>query len=379
GVMDTDILDLIRLNVRVPDQVLGDIHANVSCTAVVVRQTIDFMQTYGLDTLEPLARPILDQTEAAVRACLAALPDGDYQSEADVEALDQVRRLRCQISKRGDTLEVAFEGTEGCIGAGINVPFPYTKAMVLYAIKCLTTPGIPNNDGATTPITVSAPVDSILNARPPAPSAGRHAIGHFIVPLVFEALAPILPQQVCAASGLIDILTFQGRTVDGQPMAATYFAAGGFGAMAGLDGRQTLPGSTNMGSMSIELFEPLSDITVERKQLRADSGGDGEFRGGAGQTIVLRNDSGHDLTVFTMGNRTQFAAEGLFGGEHGARREYWIDDHQISGQGKHRMQPGQRLRLEQAGGGGYGPAGLRTQAARARDIANGFVSPPAKD
>lgn len=377
GRIDDDILELIRLNVRVPDQVLGDIHANLSCTSVVARQVVDFLGTYALDSLRPLADVILAQTEAAVRAELAALPDADYESEAQVEAMDTVRTLRCRVAKRGERLEIDFAGTEGCVPCGINVPFPYTRAMALYAVKCLTTPGVPNNDGATAPVTVRAPEGSILHALPPAPSAGRHAIGHFVVPLVYAALAQVLPDRVCAASGLIDILTFQGRHADGRPMAATFFAAGGFGAQAGLDGRQTMPGSSNMGTAPIEVFEPLSGLTVERKCLRPGSGGDGEFRGGAGQTIVLRNDTGHDMVVFCMANRTLFPAEGLFGGGAGALREHWIDDAPISGQGRHILPPGSRLRLDQAGGGGYGPPQRRPAEARARDIAAGFVDPGA--
>lgn len=374
GAIDRDIVELIELNVRVPDQVIGDIFANVSCTEIVALQVLDFMREYGLESLQPLADAILANSDAAVRNALSEMPDGTFVSETNVEALEEVRTLVCTIRKEGDKLDVDFEGTGPCVGAGINVPFPYTRAMVLYAVKCLTTPAIPNNEGAMQAISVRAPVGSILNAVPPAPSAGRHTIGHFIFPLIFSTLARIVPDRVVAGSGLIDILTLQGRHRDGSEMAATYFCAGGFGAGDGQDGYPTLPGSSNMGRTPVEIFEPISGLTIVAKELRTDSGGAGTFAGGVGQTIALRNDTGHEMRVFSMANRTLFAATGLFGGGAGALREHWIGDQKVSGQGSYVLAPGATMTLKQAGGAGYGDPSKRDKTSIERDIARGFLS-----
>lgn len=374
GTVDRDIVELIELNVRVPDQVIGDIFANVSCTGIVALQIIDFMREYGLESLETLADAILTNSDAAVRKALRDMPDGTFVSEAQVEALQEVRTLVCTITKEGDRLDVDFTGTGPCVAAGINVPFPYTRAMVLYAIKCLTTPSIPNNEGAMQAIRVTAPLGCILNAVPPSPSAGRHTIGHFIFPLVFAALAEIVPERVVAGSGLIDILTFQGHRPDGREMAATYFCAGGFGAGQGQDGHPTLPGSTNMGRTPVEIFEPISGLTVVAKELRPDSGGAGAFAGGVGQTIKLRNDSNHPMRVFSMANRTLFPATGLFGGGAGALREHWIDSEKVEGQGSHILAPDATMTLHQAGGAGYGDPAARSRAAIEKDIERGFLT-----
>jgi N-methylhydantoinase B len=374
GLVDRDIVELIELNVRVPEQVIGDIFANVSSTEIVVRQVLDFMREYGLVSLTPLADAILKNSDGAVRKALLELPDGVFRSETNVEALDEIRTLVCTITKAGDSLDVDFEGTGPCVGAGINVPFPYTRAMVLYAVKCLTTPSIPNNQGAMFAVNVRAPVGSILNAVPPAPSAGRHTIGHFIFPLVFAALAKLLPDRVVAASGLMDILTFQGKHSDGREMASTYFCSGGFGAANGQDGYPTLPGSSNMGRTPVEIFEPVSGLTIVSKQLRIDSGGAGQFCGGVGQTIALRNDSGFDMRVFSMANRTLFAAQGIEGGGPGALREHWIGDTKVSGQGSYKLAPGVTMTLNEAGGAGYGDPHARNNASIEEDIARGFLS-----
>ncbi|MFC4670439.1 hydantoinase B/oxoprolinase family protein [Seohaeicola nanhaiensis] len=374
GKVDENLVELIRMNVRVPEQVIGDIFANVSCTEIVTRQVIDFMEEYALDSLQPLADAILRNSDEAVRQALREMPDGVYRSSLDVEALDEVRTLHCAITKAGDTLEVDFAGTGPCVRAGINVPFPYTRAMVLYAVKCLTTPGIPNNEGAMQAITVRAPVGSILNAIPPAASAGRHTIGHFIFPLILNTLSDVVPGRVSAGAGLIDILTFQGQHPDGAGLSATYACSGGFGGGQGLDGHPALPGSTNMGRTPVETFEVVSGLTILCKDLWPDSGGAGEFAGGAGQRVVMRNDSGNDMRVFSMANRTLFAANGLFGGSEGAPREHWIDGRKLSGQGMNVLPPGGTLTLNEAGGGGFGPASRRERARIAEDIARGFLT-----
>jgi N-methylhydantoinase B len=179
---------------------------------------------------------------------------------------------------------------------------------------------------------------------------------------------------VTADSGLMNILTLHGRLADGSPMSATYFASGGFGAMSGQDGRATTPGSSNMGSTPIEIFEPQTGLVVESKTLRVDSGGAGTFRGGAGQDVLLRNDTGHPMTIFSMANRTRFPARGLAGGQPGAARAHLVNGVPIATQGRHELAPGDRLLLREAGGGGFGPPAVRSPDAVRQDVAAGLVS-----
>ena len=114
--------------------------------------------------------------------------------------------------------------------------------MACYAVKCLTVPGMPNNEGAVAPIRVSARQDSILNAQPHYPTGGRHVTGHMVVPLVFRTLADAVPGRVQADCGMMNIVTFQGTNPAGQPMSTIYFSTGGFGALQGLDGGGNHPG-----------------------------------------------------------------------------------------------------------------------------------------
>ena len=374
GRIDPFLVELIRANVRVPEQVIGDILANVSCTEVGAQQVLEFMDEYGIDDLVPISAAIRMQSERAMREHVRAIPDGIYRNRLLLEGIDAPLELAVAIDKRDDGLAIDFAGTGGPVRGGINVPFCYTRAMALHAIKCLTAPTIPNNAGSVRPVRISAPVGCLLNAQPPAATAGRHVVGHFVSPLVFGALAQALPERVQADTGLINILTIQGRHPDGTPVTTLYFAAGGFGALPGLDGYPTLPGPSNMACVPVEVWESRTGVTVVSKRLRIDSGGAGAWRGGLGQEIVLRNDTTFPLTVFSMANRTRFAAQGLAGGHAGALREHRLNGVVVDPKGRLELAPGDRLTMLEAGGGGVGDPRTRAAALVEADLCAGYIS-----
>lgn len=368
------IVEIIRTNVRVPEQTMGDIMANVACSEVGAREVEAFMEEYGLDTLEHLSAAIRGQSERQMRAKIDALEDGTYTNRVSVEGFDTSVEFAVEIEIEGDRVAVDFEGTSGCVKAGVNVPFCYTNVMVLHAIKTLTLPNIPNNQGSAAPITVTAPEGCILNAQSPWPTGGRHAMGHFITPLVYGALIEAAPDDLQADSGMMNLVTFQGTRVDGRPFATLYFASGGFGALKGLDGWPAMPHPSNMATVPVEIWENLTNTTIVSKRLLPDTGGAGKWRGGVGQEVVLRNDTGHDMTLMGMGNRTIHAAKGFSGGHEGALRVHMLEGQPVHAKGRIAIAPGETVRLIEAGGGGFGNPAERDRAAIAADISNGFVS-----
>ena len=374
GELNSFILDLIRANVRTPEQVIGDVMANVGANELGGRQLLDFMVEYDVDDLRPISRAVRQHSAAAVRHALREIPDGIYRNRLNFEGPSGPLELAVAIDKEDDGLAIDFSGSSPCVSTGINVPLCYSRAMALYAIKCATAPTIPNNEGAALPVQVTAPENCILNALRPFPSAGRHVVGHFVPPLINGALAEVLPDRVQADSGMADILTFHGRHPDGSPMATLYFLAGGFGALTGLDGRSATPGPSNMAVMPVELWESRTGITIEEKRLVPDSGGPGAQRGGLGQIAVLRNDTGHPLKVFSMANRWQFPARGLMGGRPGSLRRHLLNGQPIPATGIQVLAPGDRLTIVEAGGGGIGDPRQRSREAVRRDVALGFVS-----
>ena len=375
GEPNRELLELIRSNVRVSEQVIGDLMANITATDVGCRQLVEFMEEYGIDDLVPLADAIIEQSEQAMRQSIAALPDGVYRNSIKVEAFDEAITLACAVKIAGNRLTVDFDGTGAMVPAAINVPLCYTKAMAAYAIKALILPHIPNNAGSVTPVEVSAPHGCILNAHAPAATGARFMVGHFVAPLVFGALAEVLPDRVQANSGMTNIMNVIGRNPKGEQFTTLYFSAGGFGAMNGLDGLATTPSPSNMMVMPTETWETLTGIRILSRCLRPDSGGAGKSRGGLGQEIAMRNDTGHPMTIYAMGPRTVFPALGVCGGKPGALRIYRLNGQEIQAQGRYELKPGDKLELLEAGGGGYGDPKKRDPKTLATDLAQGFISP----
>ena len=375
GEIDPFLIELVRANVRAPEQVIGDLMANVTCNEVGSRRLLEFMDEYRLDDLRPLSGAIREQSERVTRERIAAMRDGTYRHRVEIEGIDGPLTLACAVTISGETIRIDFAGTGASVRRGINVPFCYTRAMSLYTIKCITAPSLPNNEGATAPITVVAPPGSILNALPPSPTGGRHAIGHFVTPLVFGALAQAAPDAVQADCGMMDLVTFHGTHPDGRPIATIYFAAGGFGALSGCDGANVTPGPSNMAAVPVEVWETLTGTTIESKRLLPDSGGPAAARGGLGQEVVIRNDANDTMTLFSMANRTRFPALGAMGGKPGRLREHRIDGDTVDPMDTHRLDPGQRLTLIEAGGGGFGDPAKRDPAKVRADVEQGFVTP----
>ena len=377
GKLDELLVEIIRTNVRVPEQVMGDVMSNVACNEVGGREVLAFMDEYGLDDLGPLSRAIRGQSEAAMLAKICELGEGTYTNRIKVEGFEGPAEYVVRIEIGRDGAAFDFAGTSGCVRAGVNVPFCYTNAMALHALKSLTLPNIPNNAGSVAPIKVSAPPGCILNALPPYPTGGRHAMGHFVTPLIYGALAKAAPSRVQAGSGMMNLITMQGMRRDNRPFSTLYFAAGGYGALEGLDGWSTLPHPSNMAFVPVEVWETLTHTTIESKRLLPDSGGPGQWRGGLGQEVVLRNDTDNLLVTLGMGNRTMFPARGMFGGGDGTLRMHAIDGKEVHAKGRNEVAPGQRMRIVEAGGGGFGDPKQRTPAAVAEDVAQGYVSPQA--
>jgi len=374
GKINDLIVEIIRTNVRVPEQVMGDIMANVSCNEVGGRELLAFMDEYGLEDLRELSAAIRGQSERAMRAKISEFRDGTYRNRIKVEGFGEPVEFVVRVDVKGDSVEIDFDGTSGCVRAGVNVPICYTNAMGLHAIKSLTLPSIPNNEGSVAPIKVKAPPGCILNALPPYPTGGRHAMGHFVTPTIYGALAEAAPDRVQADSGMMNLITFQGRRRDDRAFSCLYFAAGGYGALENLDGWATLPHPSNMAVVPVEIWETLTNMTIESKRLLTDSGGPGRWRGGLGQEVVLRNDTGHTLTMLGMGNRMEFPARGQFGGGAGTLRVHAVDGQPVHAKGRIDVAPGARITVTEAGGGGYGDPRKRGRDAVRADVLDGFIS-----
>jgi N-methylhydantoinase B len=246
--------------------------------------------------------------------------------------------------------------------------------MSIFGLRLLTVPTLPANDGSTRPLHFSAPDNCILNALPPAPTAGRHVVGHFVTPLIIEAFAEALPGQVQAQCGMMDLVNIQGRRRDGREISTMFFAAGGYGAMDGLDGMATIPTPASMKVTPTEVWEHLNGTTIVSKRLIPDSGGAGRYRGGLGQEIVMWNDRAGPLALAFFGRQTAFPPAGIRGGAAGKPHGYEIEGHPAPPIGRSTLRPGEHLTIRLPGGGGYGDPHGRDPKRILQDVRDGFVT-----
>lgn len=380
GVLNEDLIDILRTNVREQDQVIGDFHSLVACNDSGRRRLEAMMDEFGLADLQELAGFIFDHSERATRERIAALDAERESYEMRVDGYEQPIDLRVSVQAREGTLYADFTGTSGPSRYGINVPLTYTKAYACYALKCAIAPDIPNNWASLLPFEISAPEGCILNAPRPAPVAVRHVLGHLIPDVVLGALQRFRPDLIPAegASALWNLqMRFQGARDDNRQSRheMLIFNTGGTGARPASDGLSATAFPSGVHTMSAEVTESIGPIVVWRKELRPDSGGAGRWRGGLGQRIEIGAHEGYEFSLNAMFDRVAFPARGHRGGGSGAAGKVGMDDGTVmKAKGTQHIGAGRRLVLDLPGGGGYGAPGERPAELVRRDVDYGYLS-----
>ena len=284
-----DLLELLEANVRLPDQVLGDLNALVAAAMTGRERIKSFIEEYGLEDLKALTTVVQDKSEAAMRKSIRETPDGIYENVIQGDGLTDALSFPVQVKIEGDSISVRFDGSPPQLSqGGSNCTLTYTKAHATYPLKCIFSPEIPGNAGCYKPITVDAPAGSMLNCDRPASVNIRTRTGWYIGPNIYLALADATPHRVQAFTGLPSSAQFYGVEENGRLYSDHLFQGGGQGASAGSDGKSALLYPTSAANTSVEMFEARVPALVLRKELIVDSGGAGNFRGGLGQVISTR-------------------------------------------------------------------------------------------
>ncbi len=380
GEVSEILLQLIRANVRQPDQVVGDIHSLAACNDAGDRRLQAMMDEFAIDDLQGLAEFIFAQSVAATRAAIARVPDGTYDNRMRVDGFEAPVDMCVRLTVAGERLSADFAGTSGVSRFGVNVPVVYTRAYACYGLKCAIAPDVPNNHASLAPFEITAPAGCILNARRPAPVSIRHVLGHLIPDVVLGALHLAMPGTVPAegASALWNI-QISARAVDPDaglpPAELLIFNSGGTGARPGKDGLSATAFPSGVRTMSSEVTEHVGPIVVWRKELREGSGGAGRQRGGLGQVIEIEARDGYHFWFNAMFDRIEHPARGREGGGPGAPGGVALaDGTRLAGKGRQKVEAGQRLVLSLPGGGGYGDARERAAEAVARDVEAGYIT-----
>jgi N-methylhydantoinase B len=375
GRPNESLIALLRANVRVPDMVLGDFHAQMAGGAVGGERLLEFMDEFGLTRLEGLADEIIGRTERAMRDAIRALRPGVYEYEITSDGFEEpiAIRVRCEVA--GDEIAIDYAGSSSASRRGINVVLNYTQAYTTYGVKVIVSPDVPNNEGAFRPLRITAPPGSILNVQRPAAVAARHVIGHFLPHAVAGALRQALPGHVMA-EGSANIWGIQVAGTDdaGAPFTYIFFSSGGTGARPTKDGLSATAFPSGVLGTPVEVIETLSPLVVERKALRDGSGGSGKYRGGLGQVIAFRVRTTEPFVCSVLCDRTSRPARGFFGGEDGSLGQVLIDGKPPKNPKAEQTVPaGALVEVLLPGGGGYGLPEERDSALHARDIRDHYV------
>jgi N-methylhydantoinase B len=382
GRADPEMIELIRFNSRLPDLVIGDLHAQVAALRTGERRLGEIYERFGGETIEQAIQMIFAHGEEQTRAALRAMPKGSWTATdlLDDDGIgDDPIPMQATVTITDETFTVNFAGSAGAALGPVNMPFGATLAMCKVAMKALTTPSEPSNGGQMRPLRVEAERGNLFHAEYPAPTFTLWT-GIVALELIFKAVAQGMPERVAASTGG-DVPGFM--MVGTHPDTGALFAVSnnepiGWGATPTHDGANATMhlSESIVRNTPIEVLESKTTMLIECLELRPDSGGAGRFRGGAGLRRQIRFlGPGEFLSVV---KKTRTFPWGLAGGADGetngfvlrpgTERERAVSTH------REPVEVGDRVLVLSGGGGGHGDPRERARAAIAEDLREGYVS-----
>ena len=361
------VYDLIRANVRTPDEREADLRAQRAANDRAEERIGELLAEHG-STLLDAFDAVIEYSRERVEAELRDLPDGTYRARDILEGdgvTDDDIPITVAVTIDGASIDVDFAGTADQVAGNLNAPLSVAKSAVYFVVRAITDPEIPPNHGCYEPVSVSAPDGSVLNPRPPAAVVGGNVeTSQRVMDVTLAALAEAVPDAVPAGSqGTMNNLIIGDRTGE-----FTYYETigGGFGARPGKDGMDGVQvGMTNTLNTPVESMETEYPLWVDRYALRSSSGGDGRYRGGLGleRTVTVETDA----TVSLLTERRRTAPAGVNGGEDGATGQNLVDGERIPAKASIDVEAGTTVSIRTPGGGGHGDPEKRDAAARERD------------
>jgi N-methylhydantoinase B len=383
GKLNQSVLDMIRWNVRTPDEVTGDIRSQIAANHVCAEKICQMLEENHMDGLDDLADEIIGRTERSMREGIKKVPDGVYRAQGIVEQMEGKGDIviKAAVRVRGSDILVDLDGSSPQVNWGGNVVYNFTYAYVHMAVKSMFDPYIPNNEGCARPITLKAPEGSVVHCRFPAAVAARMQIGHFMTEIIYKALSQAVPNRVIAGSGgtPATMNVFYGRRGNNSPWHCVIIRGGGMGASSGADGHYVAIFPANGANTPVEIFESDTPLIVEKRELLADSGGAGNMKGGLGRRVVFRipDDAYAPLAPVNLGiqsGRYRYPPEGLFRGKAGAKAQFLVNGKPGNPYGLTQLAPGDVVIMDAAGGGGYGGPLDRDPERVREDVMQGYVS-----
>lgn len=377
--------DLVRMflqNSREPRNVGGDLDSQLAALQIGVRSVQTLAGRYGHNTLMTATEEIQTHSERALRSAIRAIPDGVYAFTDFVDddgQSDEPIKIHVTLRIQGDDLNVNFEGSSPQVRGPVNCTPNMTASAVYCATLMAIGNDIPANAGCYRPVSISAPPGLAVSAVEPAPVANRMAVGHRVVTTVLGAFSKAMHGVVPAAYYGVSYAYAVGiENDDGTRQVYFDLECGGWGAHPDADGASALScGLHNVANSPIEMIESTYPVEFTAYALRENSAGAGRTRGGLG--LVREFEMQAHGTLAANLDRFRFPPYGLDGGEPGAVGALYVTRNgdapaslpsKVAGL---ELSPGDRIRLETSGGGGFGPASERQVAASEADLRSGYI------
>jgi N-methylhydantoinase A/oxoprolinase/acetone carboxylase beta subunit/N-methylhydantoinase B/oxoprolinase/acetone carboxylase alpha subunit len=383
GVFNDAVLNIVRVNVRVPVKVLGDLRAQISACERGERDYLDLVRRYGIENLRRYQRQLLDGSEAVARNAIRAIPDGVYEFEdyMDSDSIDpDPITIRARVTVKGDGVTIDCAGSSPQVRGAINATLSSTKSMAYTALRCLMPVHASTNAGYMRPINIIAEPGSILNCVLPASTAGRAATGYRLMDTIFGALSKAVPGRIMAAGdGSPIMFSIGGYDENRTPFVFVDLMRGSWGARPHADGLDGTALAVSTGSsIPAELVELEHPVRLEYCGYVQDTCGAGEYRGGM---AVMRQYRllAKEASLQFRSERRKYRPYGLNGGDAGTPSiVVWnpSGEHRLLPEkGEIRMKQGDVIRFFQASGGGYGDPFNRDADQVCRDVRDELITP----
>jgi N-methylhydantoinase B len=389
GVVNQDLLDIIRMNVRIPERAMGDLRAQITAVKTGERRFLELLDRYGRDEVLGAIANIMDQSEKAARERTRSIPDGTYEAESfmddDGVEIGKPVPIKVRVVKKGDEMTVDLSQVSPQVRGFFNsgATTGYSCAQVAY--KCLTSPtDYPINEGSFRSLKVVLAPGTVVSAVKPAAMRWWMTFPMTVVDTVFKAMEPAVPDRTIAAHHA-DLCV---ALVNGLSPKDGRFFIGGIGPLGGGFGaKRTEDGVSATVCMNdgdthnhpVEQMEAKYPMLFERHALRPDSGGPGRYRGGLGTEQVVQARSPININVQV--DRVHCQPWGLAGGGSGAGNQVAL---RIGGKElaelpnakvhMRRLNKGDAVTIRAGGGGGFGPAHEREPERVLHDVREGYVS-----
>ena len=372
GVANQDVIDIIRMNVRIPSRAMGDLRAQVTAVKTGERRFLELIERYGRDPVADAIVSIMNRSEASARARTRTIPDGAYEARSfmDDDAVDIGKPvpIRVKVVVAGDEMTIDLTEVSHQVRGFYNSGLTTGHGCTQVAYKCLTSPrDYPINDGSFRSLTAIVPLGRIVSATRPAPMRWWMTFPMTIIDTVFRALAPAIPDRVIAGHHA-DLV---GGSVHGINPRTREFFIGGFGPLGGGWGaKRSEDGISATVCMNdgdthnapCEQVETKIPVVVERHALVPDSGGAGRNRGGLGVERIVRALA--PVVFNSQIDRHNCKPWGLEGGLAATGNEIalkrdgaWKTDFANAKVFLASLKPGDGYRIRSGGGGGYGRPG----------------------